>query len=642
MAGGKIAKITDVDAAILLSVVADTGQSVIDGGGTEFGSGTTYDLGLGFNTGSDGGLNFSGYATSGEFLGLDGQGQIVWKATPIGVTQYDVNATGGAGTSFVSGSNGYNRTTTGSLLTNRQTGGGAANATITVTSGEFTVTKYVAAASNTPFQVHSYPDNTHLEHCFSWDDTDTTEGPTGTWILIVDGAPVSTGEMGTIVGTEIWFQTIFGTTQNGGGNFLGSQEATAYQMDLIVSSDPVAAVSDYGTIGVFGDSFADFFTRLTDSQALNLTGAFQLPALFFNNLQQSVTITPDANGGFSMCDTVGGSNLVNEFAAFVATDPKIALVFGGNNDCTDGTDAEVSNATTGTKKRYEELITDLFDNGVTERVVIFTAGSMASQDSIDTSPNRARCVTVRGIQLGLEAFGNTLSSGFVQVVDLFTLLGGDSFSVNYIGWLSTLGNNTSPGVSVPDNRHPSGQGSYELSTAAFSAIFAVAGSPTLTTPYFDQFNDNGDVANVNISTNISGGSSFSATGLPPGTSINAATGVITGTITQNGNFPITINARNAQGVLAPPALFNWFVGAQAQQFRKLEQIGSNGNWYSYTEQGLTIAEMNAAYFSNQYVASVLKTNDYMTVTGSDGTRIYQVTVIPESRTVTLTLSIAFS
>jgi len=168
------------------------------------------------------------------------------------------------------------------------------------------------------------------------------------------------------------------------------------------------------------------------------------------------------------------------------------------------------------------------------------------------------------------------------------------------------------------------------------------GPPTLTAEYNDQFNDVGDTPSVDISTNIAGGTSFSAEGLPPSLSINASTGVITGTLGQDGNFPVTINAQNSIGVLLPPAQFRWYVGAQAGMFEKLEQVGSNGFMYAYNEQGRTIAQMNAAFFSNRYVVSVLKTDDYLQVTGSDGTKIYQVTVTPETRTVALTLSLTFA
>jgi len=204
---------------------------------------------------------------------------------------------------------------------------------------------------------------------------------------------------------------------------------------------------------------------------------------------------------------------------------------------------------------------------------------------------------------------------------------------------------SSPGANTATAPAPTGG---DLNGVAFPANFPLgafaftAGKPFIITPYLDLFNDNGDVISVDFSPNIMGESSFDAIGLPDGLTINQDTGVVTGTITQNGNYFVTVTATNGVGDLAPPALFNWFVGAQAQQFRKLSQVGSNGNWYSYKELGLTIAEMDAGYFSNQYVASILKTDDILSVTGSDGAKMYQVTVIAETRTVTLTLSLTFT
>jgi hypothetical protein len=47
---------------------------------------------------------------------------------------------------------------------------------------------------------------------------------------------------------------------------------------------------------------------------------------------------------------------------------------------------------------------------------------------------------------------------------------------------------------------------------------------------------------------------FLATGLPPGLSLDSTTGIISGTPTKSGDFPVTVSARNSNGVGAPTVI----------------------------------------------------------------------------------------
>lgn len=118
-----------------------------------------------------------------------------------------------------------------------------------------------------------------------------------------------------------------------------------------------------------------------------------------------------------------------------------------------------------------------------------------------------------------------------------------------LGVFNTIVSNTSPVQTV--------------SAAAFDWTI----SSNLVPPaYDDRYNYTGDSVNADLGTgwNISFGESatlavtFSATGLPPATSMNASTGVVTGTVTTPGTYSVTVTAVDV-GDPVDAAPFDWFV-----------------------------------------------------------------------------------
>jgi type II secretory pathway pseudopilin PulG len=103
---------------------------------------------------------------------------------------------------------------------------------------------------------------------------------------------------------------------------------------------------------------------------------------------------------------------------------------------------------------------------------------------------------------------------------------------------------------------------WDLSTSA-TVTWRVNPLPTLTTPSA-QTGEVG-VAGGNLQVVVSGGTSpyaWSASGLPPGLSIAAGTGVISGTPGTAGSYPVTVTVTDALDASATTASFTWTVAAR--------------------------------------------------------------------------------
>ncbi len=94
----------------------------------------------------------------------------------------------------------------------------------------------------------------------------------------------------------------------------------------------------------------------------------------------------------------------------------------------------------------------------------------------------------------------------------------------------------------------------------------------------------GALTSLRISAISTAGSSptFSATGLPPGVSLNPATGLISGVPTKTGLFKVTVVVRAADGAVGVVS-FNWAVAAPSVSFPKFKtRFGTIGNRTSLT------------------------------------------------------------
>jgi len=231
---------------------------------------------------------------------------------------------------------------------------------------------------------------------------------------------------------------------------------------------------DQGSVGIFGDSFANGITAAVATPKFDATAKITLERLFGS---AKTRIYGQGYGGYTVCDTATtATNLSGVFNGFNATAPDIAVIMAVNNDVTSN-DADAFHATTGTLANLKSWATALSTNGRTKRVIITTPGSLRQHVSLDTTLNNTRRAALSDLVFSLPSWWDAtypMNKGFVKVFDLFSALGGDADNNrNYIGYWDGVGNiatggSASPGT--PSNRHPHTSGNIIIGQGLFDLI----------------------------------------------------------------------------------------------------------------------------------------------------------------------------
>ena len=455
-----IRTITDTNSDILLkcdlrSSAAVTGVS--EATGTVEGTATLD--GRGLATGAAGSVKFAGITNAAD---LADSGQISVRATTIGVAEYDDSAE-------VSGSQGVNRSAAAYLWA-------AERAT-----GQDQGRLFINGAEQISYRTHDgdTQSNSALIHTGNKDETVmlTLSWDTSNMYLYVDGALMETKARASGYESDIFDTLIVGAAYNTTGNVFDSAGDGYFLTDLVVSSAPVDIPADSASaVSVFGDSYASQAVAVVQTPRFDTNLRYSLNRISYMSQGKSIAVDGVGHGGHTICDTAS-DNLNDDIASFISTytNPNV-VIFGGNNDCTVATDAQVENATTGTYARLYSWLTSLRDDG-RKAVYVMSPGSLRQSTTLDTAANNDRRQLVDGemrrcINDWLSAEGGMK----VAYLPLFGHLKADlDDNHNYQGHLNTIGNATVAGVASPDDRHPSGFGAAELSQAVYEALAGTGG-----------------------------------------------------------------------------------------------------------------------------------------------------------------------
>ncbi len=186
------------------------------------------------------------------------------------------------------------------------------------------------------------------------------------------------------------------------------------------------------------------------------------------------------------------------------------------------------------------------------------AGTLAARPTISTAPAQA----VAGQTISVQATASLAKFSLIKFTGLTHDLNSD---LRYLSVPFTSPSSGQYQLTLDGNRNVLTPGYWMLFALNSTGVPSVAKviqvvtalGPVVTTPVVQNSTLNTAVSLQVRATSPTGATlSYSATGLPPGLSINSQTGLISGTVTQTGTFRVTVTI--SDGTSAQVA-FDWFV-----------------------------------------------------------------------------------
>lgn len=188
-----------------------------------------------------------------------------------------------------------------------------------------------------------------------------------------------------------------------------------------------------------------------------------------------------------------------------------------------------------------------------------TSGTLAVRPAITTAPAQA----VAGQTISVQASASLTKFSLIKMAGLTHNLNSD---LRYLSVPFTSPASGQYQLTLESNRNVLTPGYWMLFALNSAGVPSVAKviqvvtalGPVVTTPVVQNSTLNTAVnLPINATSPMGAALTYSANGLPPNTSINAQTGVITGTVTQTGTFRPTVTV--SDGSASSQVSFDWFV-----------------------------------------------------------------------------------
>jgi uncharacterized protein YhjY with autotransporter beta-barrel domain len=351
-----------------------------------------------------------------------------------------------------------------------------------------------------------------------------------------------------------------------------STQSGVATVTLTINPPPVPAITSAATAnGTVGTLFTYSTAASNAATSFALTGA--LPAgLSFNTTTGAITGTPTVNGTFNVSLTA--TNVTGTSAAF-----PLAITIGLNPPVI--TSAAAINAASGAPISYQITATNLATSfnatGLPAGLSVNTttgliSGSVAVGTSqtfnVTISATNAVATTNRALTINISLSAPVVTSagsapGNVGQPFSYQIVASDSpTSYAVTGGLP-------PGVTLNTTTGlisgtPTTAGTFNVSVTATNASGTSAPLPVTITivllpPAITSAASVSGQAGSPVTYQITASNSptsFGATGLPPGFSVSATTGLISGTPAAQGTFAVTVSATNASGTGTQLVNFN--------------------------------------------------------------------------------------